>query len=164
MTKYAVAILFFFALLPTREEAGASIVSGEEHCVINVPTWDELNIRSAPSSKSRIVSRKRYGSCGVMVVGNCRRQWCPVEDGYVSGWVNKRFLSMVSPALYCTVNASPEVPMALRAYPSTGSRVLVTFNRSTCSIAFLPYARGHWQKIRVQGWEGWVHRTEVSGQ
>jgi SH3-like domain-containing protein len=163
MAKYLIPILFLFALAPA-QVAGASIVAGEEHCVISVPAWDKLNIRSAPSSKSRIVSRKRHGSCGVMVVGNCRRQWCPVEDGHVSGWVNKRFLSMVSPALYCTVNANAGVPMALRAYPSNGSRVVVTFNRPTCGIAFLPYARRHWQKIRVKGWEGWIHRTDVSGQ
>ena len=163
MAKHVIAIFFVFALLLV-QDAGASIVAGEEHCVINVPLWDRLNIRSGPSSKSRILSRKRYGSCGIMVVGSCRLQWCPVEDGYISGWVNKRFLSMVSPALYCTVYAGPEAPMALRAYPSTESRVFVTFNRPTCNIAFLPYARGNWQKIRVQGWEGWIHRTDVSGQ
>jgi len=162
MLKYAIAIqLLGLASVPT---SAASVVAGEEHCVVNVASWDLLNIRSGPSSKTGIVSRKHYGSCGIMVVGNCQAQWCPVEDGHISGWVYQRYLSMVSPSLYCTVKAGPKTPMAMRAYPSRESRVLVTFNKSTCSIAFLPYARGFWQKIRVQGWEGWINRTDVSGQ
>ena len=162
MHRYAIAILLLgLSCLPT---SAASVVAGEEHCVVNVASWDKLNIRSGPSSKSGIVSRKHYGSCGIMVVGNCSRQWCPVEDGHVSGWVSQRYIAIVSPSLYCTVKASPVAPMALRAYPSRKSRVLVTFNKPTCSIAFLPYARGSWQKIRIQGWEGWINRADVSGQ
>ena len=163
VVAHGIVLLFTFAgsQVPS---ASATIVGGEEHCVINVASSDQLNIRSRPSSKSRIVSHKRYGSCGIIVVGNCRSQWCPVEDGHVSGWVNQRFLSMVSPALYCTVKASATAPMAVRAYPSRDSRVLATFNKPTCGIAFLPYARGFWQKIRIEGWEGWINRTEVSGE
>jgi SH3-like domain-containing protein len=159
----AIALLLTFSVSQVIS-VSASIVGGEEHCVINVASSDRLNIRSGPSSKSRVVSRKRYGSCGIVVVGDCRSQWCPVEDGHVSGWVNQHFLSMVSPALYCTVKARRTAPMSVRAYPSRESRVLATFNKPTCGIAFLPYARGFWQKIRVQGWEGWINRAEVSGQ
>jgi SH3-like domain-containing protein len=162
MHRYAIAILLLgLSGMPT---SAASVITGEEHCVVNVASWDNLNIRSGPSSKTRIVSRKHYDSCGIMVVGNCSPQWCPVEDGHISGWVNQRYLAMVSPSLYCTVKANPVAPMAIRAYPSINSRVLVTFNKPTCGIAFLPYARGFWQKIRIQGWEGWIPRTEVSGQ
>ncbi|MBC8019406.1 MAG: hypothetical protein H7X83_12930 [Verrucomicrobia bacterium] len=136
------------------------VTPGEEHCVVDVATWDRLNIRSRPSSRAPVVSRKRYGSCGILVVGSCRAQWCRVEDGHSVGWVNRRFLSMVSPALYCAKGARVNV----RAYPSSKSRVLVALNAHTCEIAFLPYSRSNWQKIRVQGWEGWVKRTSVSGQ
>ena len=163
MVRCAIVLLFVLAALPM-PAAEASVVPGEEHCVVNVPSWDKLNIRSGPSTKAQIVSRKRYGSCGITVVGSCRAQWCPVEDGHRKGWANGRFLSMVSPSLYCTVSQGRRNVVKLRAFPSPQSRVLVTLNRHTCGIAFLPYARGDWQKIRVNGWEGWINRIEVSGQ
>ena len=160
MIRYALGLLFVIGLMPA-PAAKAAVVPGEEHCVVNVPTWDKLNIRRGPSTKARIVSRKRYGSCGITVVGNCRAQWCPVEDGHVKGWANRQFLSMVSPSLYCTVGQGV---VKLRAFPSPQSRMIVAFSRPTCGIAFLPYGRGNWQKIRVNGWEGWITRSEVSGQ
>ncbi len=131
---------------------------------MNVPSWDKLNIRSGPYSKAQVVVRKRYGSCGIMVVGNCRAQWCPVEDGHSVGWASRHFLSMVSPSLYCTVNRGRHNVAKLRAFPSPQSRVLVALKRHTCEIAFLPYARNSWQKVRVNGWEGWINRADVSGQ
>ncbi len=158
-----VIFALFMVTLMSGSAAAASVVPGEEHCVIDVQTWDRLNVRRGPSTKFPVIIQKRYGSCGIMVVGNCRSNWCPVEDGHNKGWANRRFLSMVSPSLYCTVKGSgPGV--RLRAFPSLESRVLVTLKMHTCGIAFLPYTRGHWQKVRVNGWEGWLIRAEVSGQ
>ncbi len=162
MLRCAIVILFMLGLMPV-SAAEASVIPGEEHCVVNVPSWDKLNIRSGPSMKARVVSRKRYGSCGIAVVGNCQAQWCPVEDGHMKGWANRRFLSMVSPSLYCTVSRGRQDVVKLRAFPSPQSRVIVALDRPTCAIAFLPYARGNWQKIRVHGWEGWVYRADMSG-
>ena len=99
-----------------------------------------------------------------MVVGECQAKWCPVEDGHMKGWADRRFLSMVSPSLYCTVSRARRGVVKLRAFPSPQSRVLVALKRNTCGIAFLPYARNEWQKVRVDGWEGWLTRAEVSGQ
>ena len=158
-------LLILFMIPPVLMSVSkAGVVAGEEHCVINVPSWDKLNIRSRPSSKSRVVARKRYGSCGLMVMGKCRSEWCPVEDGHIRGWANRQFLSMVSPSLYCTINETRRGVVNLRAFPSPEFRVLEALNKHTCGIAFLPYSRNNWQKIRVNGWEGWVNRDEVSGQ
>lgn len=161
MIRYAILILFALGLAPL-SAAEASVIPGEEHCVVNVPSWDRLNIRNGPSPKARVVIRKAYGACGIMVVGNCRAQWCPVEDGHSAGWASRRFISMVSPSLYCTAGIARA--LYVRAFPSLQSRVLVALKRPTCGIAFLPFARGNWQKIRVNGWEGWVNRAQVSGQ
>ena len=161
---FRIALVLIIAGLASTSASATLVVPGEEHCVINVPSWDRLNIRSGPSSKARVVLRKRYGSCGIMVEGSCQAQWCPVEDGHMKGWANRRFLSMVSPSLYCTVNRGRHEVVKLRAFPSQQSRVLVALKRHTCAIAFLPYARGNWQKIRVNGWEGWITRRDVSGQ
>lgn len=156
-------LLFIFPLM-LAAAAEAMVVPGEEHCVINVASWDKLNIRNGPSAKAKVVARKRYGSCGIMVTGDCRSGWCPLEDGHIRGWANSRFLSMVSPALYCTVTRSQHGGVKLRAFPSGQSRVLIALKRPTCGIAFLPYSRNNWQKVRVNGREGWINRAEVSGQ
>ena len=161
---FKVAILLLMLGMMPASAAETSVVPGEEHCVVNVPSWDRLNIRSAPSSQSSLVVRKRYGTCGIMVVGNCRGQWCPVEDGHSVGWVNRRFISMVSPSLNCTAKRAEGRSVSIRAYPSPQSRLLVSLNRHTCGIAFLPYRRSNWQKIRVDGWEDWINRADVSGQ
>ena len=144
--------------------AMAQVVPGEEHCVVNVASDDVLNMREEPSSRSEIVAQKRYGQCGILVQDACQGSWCPVEDGHSQGWVNRRFISMVSPSRYCVSGVAQGDTLNLRAWPSPQSRVLAKLSRRQCNIAFLPYSRGSWQKIRVGGWEGWVNRRYVSGQ
>jgi SH3-like domain-containing protein len=141
-----------------------SIAAGEEHCVVNVRSDDRLNIRGKPSNDAPILKRKRYGECGVVVIGACNGAWCPAEDGHVKGWIHRHFISMVSPALYCVAGVPPGDFLNLRTWPSSQSRVLKRLPRHQCGIAFLPFARGSWQKIRVEGWQGWVNRKYLSGQ
>jgi len=144
--------------------AAQSAVLGEEHCVVNVRTDDRLNIRAQPSDSAAPVARKRYGDCGIVVTGPCRGSWCPIEDGHFKGWVHQRFISMISPSLYCVTGVAPGDGLNLRAWPSLQSRVLVKLPPDQCEIAFLPYAARGWQKIRVGGRQGWINRRYVSGQ
>ncbi|WP_164827391.1 SH3 domain-containing protein [Sinorhizobium meliloti] len=144
--------------------ANAQIAVGEEHCVVNVRPDDALNMRSAGSASSRVVSKLRYGRCGVMVVANCKGQWCPIEDGHNGGWVNRRFISMVSPAMYCVDGISGQKRLPVRAYPSDHSRVIKELLPNQCEIQFLPYSTHGWQKIRVSGYEGWTLARHLSGQ
>jgi SH3-like domain-containing protein len=144
--------------------AFAQVVVGEEHCVVSVRSNDVLNMRTRPSASSRIISTLRYGQCGVIVMGECQGPWCPVEDGHNAGWVHNRYISMVSPAMYCVAGVARGDVLNLRAYPSARSRVVTKLARNQCDIAFLPYATSGWQKVRVGGYEGWVNRSFVSGQ
>jgi hypothetical protein len=48
--------------------------------------------------------------------------------------------------------------------PSAISRIIVELDPHQCDIAFLPYAVAGWQKVRVDGEEGWVNRKYVSGE
>ena len=144
--------------------AADPVVQGEEHCVVNVRADDRLNMREQPSASSDIVARKRYGDCGIVVTGNCRGAWCPVEDGHSAGWVNKRFIAMVSPAMYCVSGVKAGDTLSVRAFPSSESKIVTRLPRNQCDIAFLPYATGGWQKIRVDGWQGWVNRRFLSGE
>lgn len=140
------------------------IVPGEEHCVVNVGPGDALNMRERPDSRADIVARKRHNECGIRVNRRCRRNWCPAEDGHALGWAHRRYLAMVSPAMYCIAGVAPGHTLNLRAYPSPQSRVLHQLRRRQCGIAFLPHAVGNWQRIRVDGWQGWVNRRYLSGQ
>ena len=151
------------ALAVTGAYAG-EVVEKEEHCVINVSTEDRLNIRAKPSAQAPVQAAKRQNQCGIVVTGSCKGNWCPVEDGHVTGWVNRHFIGMVSPALYCVARVAAGDSLNLRAYPSAQSRVLTKLDRHQCDIAFLPYAVGGWQKIRAGGWEGWASRRYLSGE
>ncbi len=140
------------------------VVTGEEHCVVNVRSDDVLNMREAPNSSAPVVAQKRYGDCGIRVNDECEGNWCPVEDGHSLGWAHRRYLAMVSPALYCVSGVAPDDVLNLRAFPSAQSRILAELDHDQCDIAFLPYTDGSWQKIRVDGRQGWVNRSYLSGE
>jgi SH3-like domain-containing protein len=165
MTKWlACSVLFAVWLGLAGAAATDPVVPGEEHCVINVRADDRLNMREAPSPGAPVTARKRYGECGIRLNDECRGNWCPVEDGHSLGWVHRRYIAMVSPAMYCVAGVASGDVLNLRAWPSSQSRVLTRLPRNSCGIAFLPYATGGWQKIRVGGWQGWVNRRYLSGE
>lgn len=149
---------------PPASAAGTLVVEGEEHCVVNVATWDRLNVRDEPNSSGEIVTRHRYGDCGILVVGSPEGNWYPIEDGHYEGWIKGTYISMVSPALYCVTGVDDDDVLNLRAYPSAASRIVAELDPFQCDIAFLPYAVGGWQKVRVDGDEGWVKAEFVSGE
>ena len=160
-TLFGLLVLGVGGAAPARADP---IAPGAEHCVVNVRSDDWLNVRTGPSARDAVVTGWRYGQCGIIVLAPCGGDWCRVQDGYYSGWVNRRFIAAVSPALYCVVGVVPGDWLNLRAFPSPESRVLTRLDRQQCGIAFLPYATGNWQKIRVGGWEGWANRRYLSGQ
>ena len=161
-----IACLAASALLTALPAAAVDtfVVEGEEHCVVNVASWDRLNVRDEPSSSGEIVTRHRYGDCGIVVTGGPEGSWYLVEDGHYEGWVNGKFISMVSPALYCVTGVDDDDVLNLRAYPSAISRIVEELEPFQCDIAFLPYAVNGWQKVRVDGDEGWVKAEFVSGE
>ena len=158
----AAALLALAMSVPTA--ASAQVVEGEEHCVVNIKTSDVLNVRSKPSASAKLVATLDYAECRV-IVDTCVGNWCLIDTDYATGWVNSRYISMVSPALYCVTGVAPGDRLNLRAYPATSSRVIARLSRHQCDIAFLPYAVGTWQKIRVEDdLEGWVNRKYLSGE
>ena len=165
MTRLAGIALAALGLALAAPPAWADpVVPEEEHCVINVRPGDVLNMRDRPGAGSPIVSRKRHDECGIRVNRSCGGNWCPVEDGHSLGWAHRRYLAMVSPAMYCVTGVAPGDVLNLRAYPSSQSRVIHRLPRNRCGIAFLPYAVGNWQRIRVGGHQGWVNRRYLSAQ
>lgn len=156
-----VTIAFAYSFTPAH---AAQAVPGEEHCVVNVAADDVLNLRASPNASAKILAGKKHGACAITVTGDCDGGWCPVKDGKRAGWVRERFISMVSPARYCVSGVAAGDKLNLRAYPSTQSQVIRRLDRNQCGISYLPYAKGSWQKIRVDGREGWVSVQYLSGQ
>jgi SH3-like domain-containing protein len=138
------------------------IAPDSEHCVINVRSDDVLNLREAPSSRASILTGLRYGQCGVIVTGECRGDWCPVEDGHHAGWAHRHYLGMVSPARFCVIGVARHDVLNLRAWPSPQSGILTEIPPAACGLAALPYARDGWQKVRWEGWEGWVNGRYIT--
>ena len=164
MNRWLAYGVLLFATLISGPALAQSVVPGEEHCVVNVRADDRLNMREQPDATAPVTARKRYGDCGILVTDRCRGDWCPVEDGHALGWVHRRYIAMVSPAMYCVSGVAPGDVLNVRAWPSPQSRALARLPRQQCGISFLPYSTRGWQKIRVDGWQGWVNRRYLSGQ
>lgn len=164
MRMLVLGILAAMGFGASNSEAAAFDAVGEEHCVVNVRVDDRLNMRERPSASSPIVSRKRYGECGILVTGRAHGNWVPVEDGHSIGWVHRRYIATVSPSLYCVTGVFHGDVLNVRAWPSPQSRIIHRLPRNQCDISFLPYSVGNWQKIRVKGWQGWVNRSYLSGE
>lgn len=132
-----------------------------EHCVVNVRSDDALNLRAGPGSGHRVLSRLPYARCGLIVTAPCAGAWCPVEDGHYAGWVHRRYIAAVSSATHCLHPRTWPPIVIVRAWPSDGSRVLARFAPGTCGVALLPYRVDGWQKVRTDGWEGWLRVEHI---
>jgi hypothetical protein len=100
MTKVLIAALALFAF------AGSAQATTGPGClrIVNVASWDTLNIRARPSASSAIVDEIDPNNYGVIRLrGTCTprnipwgSRWCPIVHYYdrdrVRGWVKARFI------------------------------------------------------------------------
>lgn len=78
---------------PAAAQQGYDCAHGpDSYRVRNVPSWDRLNIRSNPNSKSAIVGSIPATGSGVLCKGPCQGKWCRIDWRGIVGWVNMRFL------------------------------------------------------------------------
>lgn len=73
--------------------------------VVNVASWDVLNVRSGPSASNPIVERLPPGRHGIISqIGPCipfsrnlPARWCPIThydgDRTTSGWIKRRYVT-----------------------------------------------------------------------
>jgi SH3-like domain-containing protein len=156
------AILAALAVLAAPSTAAADPVrTGAEHCVVNVAPDDPLNLRFRPGTSHRVLARLPYARCGLTVTAACKGDWCPVEDGHHAGWVHRHYIAEVSRPTHCLSPLARPQSVAVRAWPSEGSRVLARLAPESCGIALLPYQVEGWQKIRQGGWEGWLRLSDL---
>jgi uncharacterized protein YcbK (DUF882 family) len=67
------------------------------YMVANVERDDVLNVRRGPSTEFDVIGKLQPGSRGVLITGECRKQWCPVQQASANGWVNRRYLANDEP-------------------------------------------------------------------
>ena len=156
-----VALATLWVMGVSRPVAADPVRAGAEHCVVGVAPDDPLNLRAGPGTGHPVMTRLPYGRCGLTVTASCRGTWRPIEDGHHVGWIHRRYISAVSQPTHCLSQLARQQSVALRAWPSQGSRVLVRLAARSCGIALLPYEVEGWQKIRQGGWEGWVRLSDL---
>ncbi len=140
----------------------------KSYSVINVASDDVLNVREAPSSRSRVVGSFSPWEDNLIPDG-CKAgtNWCRVEqyEGDVSGWVNKRFLKKHRKvhnqygSNSCSVkNVSSNDVLFVRQYPSNKSKKMgfLKFNAS----GLIAYSkRGNWVFVtNRKGISGWANK------
>ncbi|MEP2420346.1 MAG: SH3 domain-containing protein [Nitratireductor sp.] len=102
--RQTIALAGFFVL--AAGAPGALATSGPGcYQVVNVESWDVLNLRSRASAKSAIVDMLRPGNHGIIAgEGACTPtsrplpgRWCRVThydgDRTVTGWAKRRYLA-----------------------------------------------------------------------
>ncbi|MEL6921443.1 MAG: hypothetical protein AAFO77_10555 [Pseudomonadota bacterium] len=74
-------------------------------CVVNVASWDVLNVRERPSASAPIINTLKQGQHGpIWANGTCIPQnrapgsrWCPIMigagSGVGAGWVKARYIT-----------------------------------------------------------------------
>lgn len=62
------------------------------NCVVNVESWDRLNVRTGPGARYRKKFSIRPGRCGIRYTGACSGRWCQIRYRGRSGWVNTRYI------------------------------------------------------------------------
>jgi SH3-like domain-containing protein len=134
------------------------IRQGAEHCVVNVRHDDPLNLRSAPNATARILSTLPFATCGIVVTGNCRGNWCPVEDGHSAGWAHRHYIAPILGQMHCVASIDD---VALRAWPSSRSPTLTRLPAGLCELRILPFSTEGWRKVRAGGREGWLPRAAI---
>jgi uncharacterized protein YraI len=61
-------------------------------CVVNVESWDRLNVRTGPGASYSKKFSLRPGQCGIRVYRDCEGNWCPINFRGRHGWVNTRYI------------------------------------------------------------------------
>jgi hypothetical protein len=61
--------------------------------VAGVDAADVLNIRRGPSQDDESVGEIPSTGHGIIIVGRCLDDWCPIKHGGLTGWVNRYYLA-----------------------------------------------------------------------
>ena len=60
--------------------------------MVNVASWDVLNVRSGPGVGFRIIETLGPGEACIGLTGERRGNWVRVNAKGITGWVNRKYL------------------------------------------------------------------------
>ncbi|WP_081910097.1 SH3 domain-containing protein [Thermopetrobacter sp. TC1] len=136
--------------------------SAKAACVVNVPSWDVLNMRAGPGVRHRIVGAIPPDACGVRITWPCRGRWCKVRWRGREGFVHMRYISEEADAdddTACVVRVAPWDGLNMRAGPGVSYPVVAIIPPDACDVRIRPFrAVGNWWRVRWRGMTGWVNR------
>jgi len=127
--------------------------------VTGVPSYDTLNVRVNPYSKSKKVGELAPNAGGINII-YCKRKaysspWCKISyhtgSAKIVGWVNSKYLYCPSINYYCVDNVARYDTLAVRNHPNYRSKKVGEL---------APYAEGV-KKIRCVG--KWCKISYTSG-
>ena len=155
----------------------ASAVDGAAtYRVVNVERGDVLNMRAGPSSDYSVIGSIPPTETGIRLVGPCR-DWCQVEYGGVSGWVNRNYLTVeaaVAPftqrapetSFWRVVGVASNDVLMVRTAPSQQAPVAHVYPPTAACVVGMGECQGPWCQVRIPAREGyqvgWVDAKQVA--
>ena len=89
--KFAALVVVTALATPAFSQFAHACGCCDTYRVAGVEDWDVLNVRSRPTSRSRIVGELDPGTCGIEILRE-RRGWLNIRSGGTRGWVNGRYI------------------------------------------------------------------------
>ena len=89
----AVTLLAAATFLPTGQAHACACCGSYQ--VVNVASWDVLNVRSGPGVGFRIIETLGPGEACIGLTGVRRGNWVQVNAKGITGWVNRKYLQWV---------------------------------------------------------------------
>ncbi len=137
--------------------------------VINVPQDDVLNVRSGPDPTTNIVGVIPPRGSGIMKLGGCAGDWCPIRYEREQGWVHRYFIapenevrsrarSNPNPITYRVVRVAANDVLNLRRRPDPDARIIGRIPSSGRRIHLTGYCVGEWCPVTHGRARGWAHR------
>lgn len=89
----ALAAVVMTAALPARTAHACACC--DTFKVVNVASWDTLNVRAGPGMRYEVVDRLAPGEGCIAWTGRRRGAWVLIRVGDTTGWVSSRYLGIV---------------------------------------------------------------------
>lgn len=156
------------AITPAPEETMRTAAGPRFYRVVNVPSYDVLNVRAGPSATNDILATIPPGARGVIVIGACREDWCRIRRGRDTGWVHSYFLApeygarddrkAAEPITYRVVRVASDDVLNIRQRPDAEAAIVGSIPASGRRVRLTGYCAGEWCPVSFERYTGWVNR------
>ena len=89
----ALAVVVLTAVMPSSPAHACACC--DTFKVVNVASWDMLNVRAGPGMRYEVIDRLAPGEGCIAWTGKRRGAWVLIRVGNTTGWVSSRFLGIV---------------------------------------------------------------------